>query len=67
MDVHAKTSVVIFRIPFLVGLFSAAAFFLVKVSLPPTSAGTQERVFENTIAKDVPIKLKIKKEKEQSF
>src|SRR6185436_16589662 len=31
------------------------------------SAVTQERVFENTIPKDVPIKIKIKKEKEQSF
>jgi hypothetical protein len=66
MDTQSATSFN-FRILSLLGAFSVAVFFLISLSLPHTSAGTQERVFENTIPKDVPIKLKIKKEKEQSF
>lgn len=65
MNTHSKTSTIIFR-GFLV-LFSAAAFLLLNASLFPTSAGTQERILENRIPKDVPIKIKIKKEKELIF
>ncbi|HBB86012.1 MAG TPA: hypothetical protein DC047_00170 [Blastocatellia bacterium] len=67
MDVHSKTSSLVLRSFLLLVVISAAAFLLLKASSSPTIAGTQERVFENTIPKDVPIKVKIKKEKEQSF
>ena len=55
----------------------AAVIFLARIMSAPSSAqspsipqGTEsrnERVFENTIPKDVPIKIKIKQEKEVSF
>ena len=67
MDVHSKTSSLIFRSLILLLIFSAAALWLLRASKSPTSAGTQERVFENTIPKDAPSKIKIKKEKERSF
>ena len=33
----------------------------------PSSAALQERIFENKIPAHIPIKIKIKKEKEKSF
>lgn len=43
------------------------ALFLIKAPLTPSVARMQERVLQNNIKKDVPIKLNIKKEKEKSF
>ncbi len=58
----------ILRISFLVVVFGLIIILLMKGSLTQGIARTQrERVLENTIPKHVPIKLKIKKEKEQSF
>ena len=67
MDAHSKTSVSIFRSLFLIALFSAVAFLLLKASVPSTNAVTQERMFENAIPTNAPIKIQIKKEKEKSF
>ena len=48
--------------------FIVVPIFLMNVTLTSTMARVQEeRVLENTIPKDVPIKVKIKKEKEESF
>src|ERR1700720_3435455 len=47
---------------FLVRLMSAP-----RIAQSPEAQAPKERVFENTIPKDVPIKIKIKKEKERSF
>ncbi|HBB87874.1 MAG TPA: hypothetical protein DC047_09685 [Blastocatellia bacterium] len=38
-----------------------------SASLSLTNAQTEERVFENAIPKEVPLKVSLKKEKEQSF
>ena len=67
MNVNSKTFSIISRIALLIVLCSAAGFLLLKASSSPTIAGTQERVFENAIPLNAPIKIKIKKEKEQSF
>lgn len=51
-------------------LKTALALLIVGVLLlgtPSSSAALQERIFENKIPADIPIKIKIKKEKEESF
>lgn len=68
MDARPKTSALVAK-PFLL-LFAlmVVAILLMNAPLPSTIARVQEeRVLENTIPKDVPIKIKIKKEKEESF
>ncbi len=40
---------------------------LIMASRPSSSAAMQQRVFENKIPAHIPIKIKIKKEKEESF
>src|SRR5882757_4898053 len=50
----------------LFGLFLVTVF-LIKAPLTPSVARTQERVFENAIPENAPIRIKIKKEKEKSF
>lgn len=67
MNNHSKTYSFILRSLLLLMLFSAAAFLLLKASLSPINAQTEERVFENTIPKEVPIRVAIKKEWEQAF
>ena len=54
-----------FLLPFLI----MVAVFLPKSAQTSTTARVQEeeRVFENTLPKGVPLKVKIKKEKEESF
>ncbi len=66
MDTRAKTSTITFRMFLLLVLFSAVAFLL-KASMSPTSAGTQERELENTIPKHVPLKIKVSDRKEKAF
>jgi hypothetical protein len=57
----AKTVLLLFAL-------TLATIFLMNAPLTSSIArGQGERVFENTIPKDVPIKIKIKKEKEESF
>src|SRR5215213_2419906 len=51
-----------------VSLFCLAAVFLVKFALVPSVAqSTEERELEDRIPKHLPIKVKIKKEKEKAF
>ena len=51
-----------------VSLCCLAAVFLVKFALVPSVAqSTEERELEDTIPKHLPIKVKIKKEKEKAF
>ena len=59
---------VILKISFLLLVFGIVAILLIKGSLTQGIARTQgERVLENAIPKNVPIRVKVKKEKEQSF
>lgn len=47
---------------------TALALLIIGVlMLAPSSAGLQERIFENKIPAHIPIKIKIRKEKEESF
>lgn len=46
---------------------SVVAILMIASRLSPTSAALQERIFENKIPTHIPIKIKIKKEKEKSF
>jgi len=50
----------------LFGLFIVTVF-LIKAPLTSSVARTQERVFENAIPENAPIRIQIKKEKEKSF
>jgi hypothetical protein len=68
MNNQSRALSVVLKTFFLLFVFSPCAILLINSSLPPSVARTQgERVLENTIPKHVPIKLKIKKDKEQSF
>lgn len=68
MDVRPKSSAVVAKIVALLFVLVMVAIFLMKPPLTSSIAALQEgRVFENTIPKHVPIKVKIKKEKERSF
>jgi hypothetical protein len=65
MDAPSKTSIMRAK-TFL--LLVTVAVFLMQAPVTSSFAGMQEeRVFENTLPKEVPLKVKIKKEKEQSF
>ena len=58
----------ILKISFLLLVFGLVAILLIKGSLTEGIARTQgERVFENAIPKNAPIKIQIKKENEKSF
>ena len=64
MDLHSIHLAKVFRI------VPLTCFTLATILLPLMSsmnAQTEERVFENAIPKHVPIKIQIKKEREQSF
>ncbi len=68
MDVRPQTSPAIAKSFILLFALLMIAIFSVNAGLTSSVAHSQgERVFENTIPKDVPIKVKIKKEKEKSF
>src|SRR5947209_4753818 len=41
--------------------------FLINITLTSSTAQSEERVLEDTIPKHLPIKVKIKKEKEKAF
>lgn len=67
MALTTKGSTIVAKTLLLFFALFIAIIFLIRVPLSSSVARTQERVFENTIPKDVPIKIKIKKEKEKSF
>jgi hypothetical protein len=48
-------------------VLSVVGVLLMSSRLTPGSAALQERIFENKIPAHIPIKIKIKKEKEKSF
>src|ERR1044071_9491726 len=48
-------------------VLSVAGVLIMALRLTPSSAALQERIFENKIPAHIPIKIKIKKEKEKSF
>ena len=50
-----------------VALVLSFVVFLTVSPSPSSSAGVQERVFENKIPAHIPIKIQMKKEKEESF
>lgn len=68
MDATSNTSAVVAKALLLFFALIMVGIFLMKAQLTSSFASVQEeRLIENTIPKDVPIKVKIKKEKEQSF
>jgi hypothetical protein len=68
MDASSKTSTVLAKTLLLLFVLIMVAIFLMKPSLTSSTSRVQEeRVVENTIPKEVPLKLKIKKEKVRSF
>ena len=63
-----NTSTMIIKLVLLLLLASLASLYLINGSFPQSLAqSTEEREFENTVPKHLPIKVKIKKEKEKSF
>ena len=63
----SKSSTVFAKSLLLLFALSIGGILLMKAPLNSGIASEQERVFENGIPEDVPIKIKIKKEKEKSF
>jgi hypothetical protein len=62
------TSTMIIKLVLLLLLASLASLYLINGSFPQSLAqSTEEREFEDTVPKNLPIKVKIKKEKEKSF
>jgi hypothetical protein len=68
MEVQPKPSTLVAKFVLMLLAVILFTIFLLKASPTMSSAhGQDERVFENTITKDVPIEIRIKKEKEKSF
>jgi hypothetical protein len=68
MDSSTKTSAVLAKTLVLLFVLIMVAIFLMKPPLTSSTSRVQgERVFENAIPENAPIKIKIKKEKEKSF
>ena len=68
MDAQPKTSTLFAKFLLLLFVLIIAGIFLMKGPLTSgISRGQGERVFENEIPENAPIKIKIKKEKEKSF
>jgi hypothetical protein len=68
MNPLRKTSSVVAKVVLLLSFTCLAAIFLINVTLAPGIAQSQEeRELEDTIPKHLPIKVKIKKEKEKAF
>ena len=62
MDLNSKAIALMFRPLLLIAIVMTGS-----ASLSLTNAQTEERIFENAVPKHVPLKIRIKKEKEQSF
>lgn len=68
MNIQSRTSVVLAKILVLLFVLLVVAIFLTKTPTTSSIVRAQEgRVFENAIPDKVPIKIKIKKDKEKSF
>lgn len=68
MQAQAKTSTVAAKTLIMLFLVMIIAIFMMKPFVTSSiTRAQQERIFEDTIPKGVPIKIKIKKEKEKSF
>jgi hypothetical protein len=68
MKIQSKASIVLAKTLVVLFVFMIVVIWLMKSPQTSVSAGLQgERVFENGLAKDIPIKLKVKAEKERAF
>jgi hypothetical protein len=67
MNSFGKASTIIAKLVLLLSVVCLAAIFLINGTLGMGSAQSEGRVLEDTIPKHLPIKVKIKKEKEQAF
>ncbi len=68
MDIQPNTSALIAKSLVVFFVLVMVAIFLMKPPLTSSTARVQEeRVFENAIPENAPIRIKIKKEKEKSF
>jgi hypothetical protein len=68
MNSPSKTSFVLAKTVLLLFVLSMLAIFLMRAPLPSSIARAQgERVFENAIPENAPIRIRIKQEKENSF
>lgn len=68
MDARTKTSAMAAKTVLLLFTLIVVALFLVKAPLSASVArGQGERQFENAVPKELPFKIKIRKEKEESF
>jgi hypothetical protein len=68
MNPARKTSTVVAKVVLLLFLVFLASIFLINGSLAPSIAQSlEERELKDTIPKHLPIKVKIKKEKEKAF
>lgn len=68
MNPPQKISTTVAKIVLLFSLGSVAAIFLINGTLPPSSAqSSTDRQLEDKVPKHLPIKVKLKKEKEKAF
>jgi hypothetical protein len=67
MNPPRKTSTIVAKGLLMLFLIFLAAIFLIKGTLIPSIAQSTERELEDTVPKHLPIKVKIKKEKEKAF
>jgi hypothetical protein len=68
MDIRPRTSIAFAKTLVLLFVLMLVAIFLMKAPATSSSSRVQEeRVFENAIPENAPIRIKIKKEKEKSF
>ena len=67
MNPSSKPSIIFVRAVLLLSLACLASIFLLNITLTSSTAQLKERVLENTIPKHLPIKVRIKKEKEEAF
>ena len=67
MHALPKTSTFVAKAVLIFFALIMVSIFLIKAPVITSVASLQERVLQNNVKKDIPIKLKIKKEKETSF
>jgi hypothetical protein len=67
MNPSSEKSTVVAKSVLLLFLTYLASIYLINGAVAPGVAQSQEREFENTVPKHLPIKVKIKKEKEKAF
>ncbi|HEV2913891.1 MAG TPA: hypothetical protein VGX92_11485 [Pyrinomonadaceae bacterium] len=67
MNPSSENSTVVAKLVLLLFLAYLAAIYLINGAVVPSIAQSTERELENTVPKHLPIKLKIRKEKEKAF